>query len=187
MEQLKKEYSKAIYQLKKLREEMNEEEKKAYGPVIGSMISDLRYALEWLNTGRRPGNRRGVERLAAYQREKPFDPLSIQQYFDSNYGNTYGFIGSFIGTSVPDLWGFDHIVPTNKISKHDEDRIADALSVLTEREKEIYVMSRGRCLPYKEIAHYLKISEGTVKATVYRAEKKISKYINGDALVRQCG
>lgn len=186
MEQLKKDYNKAIYQLKKMREQMDEESKEAYGAIIGNMISDLQYALEWLSTGRRPGNRRGVERLAAYQREKPFDPLVIQQYFDSNYGNTYEFIGAASAQCFPSLLGFDHLVPTNKISKQDQDRIDHALSVLTEREKEIYIMSRGRCLPYKEIAMYLKISEGTVKSTIFRAEKKIAQQVNDD-LILQCG
>lgn len=29
--------------------------------VIGGMISDCEYVLEWLRTGRRPGNRRGID------------------------------------------------------------------------------------------------------------------------------
>ena len=38
---------------------------------VRAMIRDCDYILEWMETGRRPGNKRGVERLAAYQREIP--------------------------------------------------------------------------------------------------------------------
>jgi positive control factor len=42
-----------------------------------------------MSTGRRPGLRRGIERRAAYQKERPFDPILIQTYFRSMADNCY--------------------------------------------------------------------------------------------------
>lgn len=171
MEQLKKDYNKAINQLRKLRENMSEEQKKVEGPLIGGMISDLQFALEWLNTGRRPGNRRGVERLAAYQREKLTDPLLLQRYCRSVPYDPY----EMIGYKKEDV-----------ITLADKERLEYAMCTLTAREKEIYLMSRGGGLTHDEIAHYLLITPGTVKTTIHRAEKKIAKQLQ-ENLFCQCG
>lgn len=127
--------------------------------LLGNMASDLQYTLDWLKTGRRPGNRRGIERRAAYQRERPIDPIHIQK---------------FVANPAKDK-------PCT-VSDWDRERIEDALSILTEREKEIYLMSRGQCLSYEQIAAYLFICKSTVQTTVERAEKKVGKRINESIL-----
>ncbi|MED5053793.1 sigma-70 family RNA polymerase sigma factor, partial [Anoxybacillus rupiensis] len=58
------------------------------------------------------------------------------------------------------------------ITSWDRERIEDALSVLTDREREVYLMSRGYCLTYSEIASYLCISSSSVQTMIERAEKK---------------
>lgn len=130
--------------------------------ALEGMASDLRFALEWMTTGRRPGNRRGIERRAAYQREIPLDPLKIQSYV--------------VATTIQ----------SGAISKADRERLEDALSVLTDREREVYLMSRGQCLSYAEIAAMLFVCKSTVQETVERAEKKIAKRIH-ESLFCLCG
>jgi positive control factor len=127
--------------------------------ILNAMIRDLEYAIEWMETGRQPGSKRGVERLAAYQRERPFDPLLMQSFFRSQ-NESY-------------QWE-DH-EKENIVTSTDRERIEDALSVLTEKEKEVYLMSRGHCLSYSQIANYLCISSSSVQTMIERAEKKISK------------
>jgi positive control factor len=126
--------------------------------IIKGIISDLEYTIEWLSTGRRPGNKRGIERQAAYQRERPMDPLIIQRYFRSSDEKKYE-------------WD-DHL-QEHVISPSDEKRIEQALLILTEREKEVYLMSRGHCLTYSQIARILCISRSTVQSTIERAEDKL--------------
>lgn len=130
--------------------------------IIKDMITDLEYAIEWMESGRRPGNKRGIERRAAYQRERAFDPLLMQKYFRSTDDIEYEWDNS----NKEDL-----------ISEWDQERIEDALSVLTKREKEIYLMSRGYSIRYKDIAKYLDISISTVKTNIQRAEMKIGQRI----------
>jgi RNA polymerase sigma factor (sigma-70 family) len=171
MEQLKREYRAAIRQLETLRDNMDEQQRKTEGPIVGSMISDLRYALEWMNSGRRPGNRRGAERLAAYQREKPVDPIWMQKYIRGLSDDPFTQIDG---------------VRSDEMTMADRERLDDALSVLTEREKEVYLMARGHCLSYAEIARYLDIGKSTVQTMVERAEKKITERIN-ESLFCWCG
>lgn len=139
---------------------MDEEQEKVDGPLIGGMISDLQYAIDWMKSGRRPGTRRGVERLAAYQRERPMDPLVMQSYVSSAQGDPYKMIDE---------------EPVHHLTRDEKERLEDALSVLTKKEREVYLMSRGFCLSYAEIANYLCVSRSAVQDTVERAEKKIAK------------
>lgn len=126
--------------------------------IIKGIISDLEYIIEWMSTGRRPGNKRGIERRSAYQRERPIDPLIMQRYFRSTEEIQYE-------------WD-DHL-QEDAVSYSDECRINQALSVLTEKEKEVYLMSRGHCLTYSQIARILCVSRSTVQTMIERAENKL--------------
>jgi positive control factor len=159
MEDLLKGYRSTLRHIEELKENARDEDK----VVLGGMASDLQYAIEWMRTGRRPGNKRGIERRAAYQRDKLIDPLVMQKFFRSIDTNPYEWIDQ---------------QPISQISENEKERIEDALCVLTNQEKEMYLMSRGHCLTYAQIAEYFKVSKGTVQTTVERAEKKISKRIN---------
>lgn len=126
----------------------NESDKK----LIAQMVSDCDYAIEWLSTGRRPGNKRGVERLAAYQREKLVDPLKMQAYVQQ------GHAGSSANLSDWQLF-----------------QIEDALSRLSPRERECYVMKHGDCHSFADIAMALNISKSAVQSYVKTAQHKISE------------
>jgi positive control factor len=152
-------YQEALVQVHKMKKMASEEDQK----ILSGMESDLEFAIEWMRTGRRPGNKRGIERRAAYQRERPFDPLIMQRYFRS---------------TDEEVYEWDDHQKEDVISPWDKFRIEDALSVLTEREKEIYLMSRGHCLSYSQIANYLCVSRSTVQDTIERAEKKITQQIH---------
>jgi positive control factor len=127
--------------------------------LLNGMIRDLQFAIEWMETGRQPGNKRGVERLAAYQRERPFDPLLMQRFFRSQ----------------DETYSWDDAENESVITSAEQEMIEDALSVLTAKEKEVYLMSRGHCLSYSQIANCLCISSSSVQTMIERAEKKIAK------------
>ncbi|WP_342045939.1 sigma factor-like helix-turn-helix DNA-binding protein [Bacillus sp. OTU530] len=158
MQDLIRQYSKALYQVNKAKETAPEDEQR----ILGSMASDLQYALEWMKTARRPGNRRGIERRAAYQRDRLLDPVLMQRYFRSQETE----------------YGWDEGLKEDVVSEWDRVRIEEALSTLTDREREVYLMSRGYCLSYGEIARYLVISKSAVQIMVERAEKKIERQVH---------
>jgi positive control factor len=147
-------YKQTLKETKNLLEYASDEDEE----IIKGIISDLEYTIEWMRSGRRPGNKRGIERRAAYQRERPMDPLIIQRYFRSTDEGIYN-------------WD-DHQLE-DVITISDKNRINQALSVLTEKEKEIYLMSRGHCLTYSQIARYLCLSRSTIQSTIERAENKL--------------
>lgn len=167
MQDLIKQYNTTLRQLREAQKDAKEEDVK----VLTDMISDITYSLEWMKKARRPGNRRGVERLAAYQRERACDPLLMQRYFRSMDDN---------------LYEWDNHQQEHSIGEWDKVRLEDALSLLTEREKEVYLMSRGYCLTYREIARYLDITCSTVQSMIERAEKKIARQVN-ESLFCNCG
>ncbi|AHM65136.1 positive control sigma-like factor [Paenibacillus polymyxa SQR-21] len=122
--------------------------------VISGMISDCEFVEEWLVTGRRPGNKRGVERLAAYQRERPVDPLRMQAYVQRNHAGS----------------------PAN-LSEWQLFQIEDALSTLSPRERECYTMAHGQCFSRSQIAEYLGITKDSVTEYVERAAKKVAQAV----------
>jgi positive control factor len=127
------------------------------------MISDLQYAIEWMKTCKRPGNRRGVERLAAYQREKPVDSLHMQRYIEHVGVDKYPWIDR---------------EQRDTVTLMEQEMIEDALSVLTKREREAYLMVRGNCFSFGEAAKLRKVTKSRVQGVVKRAEIKISPKIS---------
>ncbi|MBD7966254.1 sigma factor-like helix-turn-helix DNA-binding protein [Fictibacillus norfolkensis] len=158
MEDLLENYKSALKYIEAI-DDASEEDK----ALLNGMASNLRYSIEWMNSGRRPGNKRGIERRAAYQREKPIDPLVMQKFFKSSNNDPYTWIDQS---------------PISVIAESDKERIMDALCVLTDKEREMYLMSRGHCLTYSQIAGYFVTTRSAVQNNVERAEKKISKRIN---------
>jgi positive control factor len=148
-------YKESLKRAKSMHKKASDRDKS----LLNGMIRDLQYAIEWMETGKQPGNKRGIERLAAYQRERPFDPLMMQRFFRSQ-DETY-------------IW--DESEPESVISSAEQEMIEDALSVLTAKEREVYLMSRGHCLSYSQIANYLCIASSSVQTMIERAEKKIAK------------
>ncbi|MEB8717159.1 sigma-70 family RNA polymerase sigma factor [Bacillus cereus] len=132
--------------------------------IINEMISDINYSLEWMHTAKQPGKTRGIERRAAYEREKPCDPLLMQRYVRS--------------TVIP-VYEWDTEVKESVISEWDRIQLEDALSTLTEREKEIYIMSRGYGFTQDKISNLLKLQRTTVQEYLKRADKKIGERMSG--------
>lgn len=134
----------------------NRKEDIAYG-YLSNMETNLNFVIKWLSTGRQPGNIRGVERLDAYQREVLYDPLWFEQ-------------GKFC-EPVLSIKEEDALPDPRR-----EKRIEDALSLLTEREREVYKLSRGEGFSFQYIGDMLGISRKTVGTLIDRAERKLQKY-----------
>ncbi|MMZ48229.1 positive control sigma-like factor [compost metagenome] len=120
--------------------------------VISGMISDCEFVEEWLVTGRRPGNKRGIERRAAYQREKLVDSLRMQAYVSKSKAGS----------------------PSN-LTDSDYFKIEEALRVLTDLERECFLLSYGHCMPHSYIADVLGLSRGNVSTLLQRAKIKIQE------------
>lgn len=154
MEDLIRSYRETYYTIISAKKRAEETERE----YLAGMASDVKYVIEWLETGRQPGNRRGVERRAVYQRTVPIDPIHFQRYLNLNQP-LYRRRGYPLTNQ--DMW-----------------QVENVLSVLTPREREVYVLSRGQGLTFQQIASLLGVSRSTVGKLIERAEGKIRRHIS---------
>lgn len=123
--------------------------------VLKQAISDINYSIQWMHTGRRPGNKRGVERRAGYQREKLMDPVRMQAFVSQSSAGS-----------------------ASNLSEYERHLIEDALSRLSTQERACYEMVHGQAYTLAYTAKTLGIERGSVESYVKRAHKKISADVN---------
>lgn len=123
--------------------------------VIAGMVSDCKYVIEWLSSGRRPGNKRGIERRAGYEREILLEPIRMQN-----------FTGRF------------KAVPSEGLSEDQRFQLEHVLGLLSRRERECYMLANGEGFSHVAIAGMLMISAGSVSEYIQRAQKKISSVMD---------
>ncbi|MGG1444357.1 sigma factor-like helix-turn-helix DNA-binding protein [Brevibacillus laterosporus] len=160
MQELLREYKETRKKLKKayadlratetVLDDVTESERR----YLSEMISDVEYVIEWLETGRRPESKRGIERRAAYEREKPVDPLRMQAFV---YRGTAGS-------------------PCN-LTEWEKEQLEDALCCLSARERECYILTHGEGFSFEETARFLCISKSSVQTLVTRAQNKIANRV----------
>jgi predicted DNA-binding protein (UPF0251 family) len=127
------------------------EDEQDKGNLAGA-ASDLRYALEYMTSGRRPGARRGVTNLTKERREISFDPQSYQ----------------FIKLAAL------HKKTVSSLSNHQQELLNDLLDLLTPREKQAFELVRGRGYSFEEARQTMNVtSRGTIQNLVERAELKL--------------
>ncbi|MDF1510581.1 sigma-70 family RNA polymerase sigma factor [Robertmurraya sp. DFI.2.37] len=152
VETLIEEYSIGKKALEEYKESLNldiPEDKEDY-KIVSEMISDMQYALDWMKKGRRPGNRRGIDRRSVYQR-----------------------------TSLMDMDIFPEInlqQPKRILSDEEKLKIVDVLMELSARERQCYLMHMAQGKSYAQISAILEISRRTVQQYVERAKKKVKNF-----------
>lgn len=122
--------------------------------IISGMISDCKYVIEWLSTGRRPGNRRGIERRAGYEREIPLEPARMQRFSNDT---TY--------------------CTKAELSEDQQALLEFALEPLSRRERECYMLAHGEGFSHATVAEMLGISAGSVSEYIQRAQRKITPLV----------
>lgn len=121
--------------------------------IVAGMVRDIEWVLQWISTGRQPGNRRGIERRSGVQRELLTDPFLLQAVMES---------------------------PSYAASRHaalpdqQKMKLEAALSLLSARERECFELAHGRGFTLSQIAEFLSVSKGTVGIYVRRANKKLA-------------
>ncbi|WP_010276454.1 sigma-70 family RNA polymerase sigma factor [Paenibacillus senegalensis] len=149
IETLTDEYSETNRELKRYRESLDrtDEAGRDEFTVVGGMINDMDFALQWMRNGRRPGNRRGIERQSVYQRTALLDP-----------------------DIFPSL---DLETPEKPLDDRDKRKLVDMLWNLSARERQCYLLHMSYGMSYAEIARELALSRRTVQQYVERAKEKI--------------
>ncbi|PAF34133.1 hypothetical protein CHH69_17435 [Terribacillus saccharophilus] len=141
------EYSEGKKALEKLKDSYDENDLDEQNDrkAVNSMISTMEYSLDWMKKGRRPGNRRGAERRAVYQRTA---------YMEMDI--------------FPELEEEKREIPIEMKRK-----LVDILMELSDRERECYLMHMTKGFSFAQIANFLGVSRSSVQRYIERAKKKI--------------
>ncbi|AUJ25176.1 sigma-70 family RNA polymerase sigma factor [Virgibacillus dokdonensis] len=119
---------------------------------INSMINDMSESIEWMKTGRRPGNLRGIDKRSAYQRRALIDM---------------------------DLFPSLDIQPEEKeISEEQKRLLVNILVELSHRERQCYLLHMAQGYSMREVAEELKISKASVQKFIERAKNKINRKLS---------
>ncbi|MER3125053.1 sigma factor-like helix-turn-helix DNA-binding protein [Bacillus pumilus] len=153
MKDLIKEYKAALEESKRsLAASTDEGEKETYR----SMIYDLEYAVEWMETEREPGARRDTDRRSYYQRTLIADN-GLLDVLSSKY-------------HVPEP------APL-AINENELDLLDYVLSTLTQKEKEIFITVVGHNVSFSKCAALHGVAKGTIQTHIVRARKKITQRV----------
>jgi hypothetical protein len=113
------------------------------------MITDLNLAINQMHSGREAGRKKGVHRRGVYDIDT-IDPLYIQMY--QQQANSRSL---------------------STLSRYQKMQIEDALSRLSNNERECFVMSAGECWSFGDIANHLDIEgNGTDACTEGKEEDR---------------
>lgn len=145
-----------------LKQAQKQNENPDHNRLLSEMMGDCSFVVDWLQEGRMPGNRRGIERRSAYQREKLMDPIHMQAYVQKSAAGS----------------------PAN-LTDGQRAQIEQALSMLSERERECYILAHGECFSYHDIAELLNVTKGSVGQYIRRAQLKLSKQLSGSLFPRE--
>lgn len=119
---------------------------------INSMINDMSFAIDWMKTGRRPGNLRGIDRRSVYQRTALVD-MDLMPSLD--------------------------IVPEQReLENIEKQALMDMLIDLSHRERQCYLLHMAQGWSMQEIADELKIKKPTVQKFIERARNKIKRKLS---------
>lgn len=142
------EYSEGRKELHNMKSKLNDYnvDDKAH---ISSMISDMTYSLDWMKKGRRPGNRRGVDRRDNYRRTAYVEMDIFPEFMEEK----------------------------SDISHELKLRLIDVLLEFSDRQRECYLLHMSKGFSYSQIAEFLHISRGSVQNHIVRAKKKLKEIV----------
>lgn len=134
--------------------------------ICNSILRDLDFAIDWMEKGHSPESK-GIETWGAYIYKMPTQEMA--KYFRS-IDTEYEWDKKEARESI--------LTSTERYA------IETALSELSEREKEVFLMKFGACMSYTHISEILKIDESTTRRYVLRARRKIEEVLNNDMFLR---
>ncbi|WP_313429639.1 sigma-70 family RNA polymerase sigma factor [Siminovitchia terrae] len=157
-DKLIQEYSDGKRQLLKASKNLDKRNpvEREYKTMINSMVEDMDFAIEWLETGRQPGTYRGVDKRSVYQ-IRSLENMDL----------------------IPDITEQLDDAHEKKLMMTREEKVilTDILSSFSHRERQCYILHTAHGLSMSEIEEELGIKKPTVQKYIERARKKIEKRV----------
>ncbi|MDW0113779.1 sigma factor-like helix-turn-helix DNA-binding protein [Sporosarcina saromensis] len=131
---------------------------------INSMIESMTFSLDWMKTGRQPGNYRGVDKKAIYQR-RSYENIDL----------------------IPDIAAQLETDDINKkhlfMTREEKIILADILASFSLRERQCYILHVAQKRSMGDIATELGVSKSMVQQSIRRAKKKIKDRVENDSMI----
>ncbi|TFJ43940.1 hypothetical protein CKN80_09420 [Carnobacterium divergens] len=122
--------------------------------IIGGMISDLQYTIEWLETAREPGTRRTISNRSRYQRTSLLAEIEKLSYLVTIEQENQ-----------------------REATEDEIERITAMLNNLSDKERAAYLAVKGQNLSYAKAGEILGVSKASVQSYVNRAQDKIDNQV----------
>ncbi|WP_339148392.1 sigma factor-like helix-turn-helix DNA-binding protein [Sutcliffiella sp. BMC8] len=123
---------------------------------VNSMIGDMDFVIEWLETGRQPGLMRGVDSRLVYQKRSlesmDFIP-DITEQLDSNDKPLY-------------------------LSEDKKKVLLNIFSSFSLRERQCYILHTAQGMSMAKIAERLNLKKRTVQQYIERAREKVEQRVS---------
>ncbi|RWR06737.1 sigma-70 family RNA polymerase sigma factor [Siminovitchia fortis] len=147
------EYEEGRKDLYKIKDRLGESQiDKMDRTQVNGMINDMSFAIDWMRTGRRPGNLRGIDRRSAYQRRILVD-MDLMPSLD--------------------------IQPEpRELGEDEKQALVNMLIDLSHRERQCYLLHMAQGWSMQEIADELGISKPSVQVFIKRAKNKIKRKLS---------
>ncbi|SFS75818.1 sigma factor-like helix-turn-helix DNA-binding protein [Marininema halotolerans] len=158
MKQFLAEYRTSLTQVQKIRARLTAKGRtkdEADIKTLKRMENDLRWVISWIEHGREPGHRRGMENRSTTQREVLWDQLSEKRQREIEWMESQRKAPS----SQENVW-LEHM-----------------LQSLSKSEYEAFVAVRGEGLSFGQTASLLQCSKSSVQSYVQRAEEKLRRHL----------
>ena len=124
--------------------------------LINSMVDDMDFAIEWLETGRQPGLMRGIDKRTIYQK-RSLESMDI----------------------IPDIRNqLDEEDKPLYIPADQKRVLINILSSFSLRERQCYILHAAQGMSMQEIADELDLKKRTVQQYIERARKKVEQRVS---------
>lgn len=123
---------------------------------INSMIDSMAYSMDWMATGRQPGNYRGADIKSVYQR----------QYFESM-------------DLIPDIQEQLQDMGAKQLYMTQEEKmiLSQIFGAMSLRERQCYILHVGQKMSMSEIGRELGVSKSMVQQSIRRAKNKVAQRV----------
>ncbi len=124
---------------------------------INSMIDSMAYSMDWMSTGRQPGNYRGADIKSVYQR----------QYFESM-------------DLIPDIQEQLQDMGAKQLYMTQEEKmiLSQIFGAMSMRERQCYILHVGQKMSMSKIAEEIGVSKATVQKYISRAKEKVLEKVS---------
>lgn len=138
-----------------LRQQISRETDEQDLKILNSMLRDLDYAIKWLEVGHEPKPGRAIH---TYKHEILFDTTTLEIAFSARAASPF----------------MQEATDEYQAQQNDR-RIAQALSHLKPRDRELYVMHYAGLKSCTQIAEATGVNRETIKKVLQRSRKKIAQ------------